>query len=120
MAEGQGQDNGLGPLGYRSRQDESNPHVERLKSIAKMAVGFVLGVIGIVVSGFFSAGLAQTQREFQFRSVPLGVTYFLLALGGVWTCVWGLWRPPRRWFLGGLLLGAALASLMEGACFLSG
>jgi hypothetical protein len=85
-----------------------------------LTVGFILGGIGVIVVGFFSAMLVESTGEFQFRSVPLAVAYFLAAVAGVGACGWGLWRPPRRWFLAGLLLGGALASLMEGACFTSG
>jgi hypothetical protein len=105
---------------YRPPKDDPNPYLAGLARGSKLTAGFVVGNIAAVVLGFLGAMVAEDRTEFQYHSPLIATLFFALTLGGIAATVWGLARPPRRWFLAGLTLGAALASIMEGSCFISG
>jgi hypothetical protein len=96
-----------------------NSHLAGLAAAAKMIAGGVVGFVAMIFVGMFSSGLAESKGEFAFHSVPLGVGYLLLAAASVVGAWYGLWHPPRRWFVAGLLIGGCAACLIDGTCYLS-
>jgi hypothetical protein len=94
-----------------------------IAATAAMLVGFVLSVGAIGGIGF--AAFIPTHPTFPYPPpapakrhwIPI-FSFFLAGVSAIALAVY-VWRsrPASRWFLLGLLIGAAVMGLLEGACF---
>lgn len=92
-----------------------------LPASAAFILGVPCGIVLVLVSGFFMYGAADpgSMPPKPILYWPGVICYALVgacSLGGAF--YFGI-RQNRRMFLAGLLLGAALMSLVEGSCFYS-
>ncbi len=102
------------PLEYRNYSDD---RPDRLKNAGAMVMGILLGgyLTAFVGCANFSIDAPPSHSANQKMGLVAG-----FAIAAVITSVLAgfvLKRQPRRFLLGGFLLGIALTSIIEGVCF---
>ena len=105
-------DTGPRPLDYRSPVDD------RPSDHASQFVGGLLsGCVVVFLSGFLVA-ISSSGSGYRARALVAGVVFIGIALAGLAYAAWPT-RSAAKPLLAGLLMGIAVAALIEGWCFVS-
>jgi hypothetical protein len=106
------------PIGYRSKEPPSGGP---LLAMVALLFGLFCGVVFIAVCGGVMSTVADAAHPLQmsFRYWPGALCFFALAVGSGVGGVFFLVSRHRHMFLAGIMLGAAVMSLLEGTCFYS-
>jgi len=108
------------PVDYARPEPLDYARPERTHTGLNFAVGFVIGLIVIAVTGFLIALLVErlADRPWAIHSTFAAAGFFATAIV---TLIFFSRSISRRTGVGlrlGLLLGAGLMALLEGACFM--